>query len=87
MFKTKVVEKIKTYFMSSDLFLRKSCRLWDNVEKYGGAREAAGDSMIWRMRFARWITKVTNAQQWLRQLGSMLRLRSAVLIRLKMSSC
>ena len=24
-------------------FLRKSCRLWDNVKKYGGARETTND--------------------------------------------
>jgi hypothetical protein len=29
--------------MFSDIF-RKSCRLWDNVEKYGGAREAADNT-------------------------------------------
>jgi len=30
------VEKIKTYFVFRDIF-QKSCRLWDNVEKYGRA--------------------------------------------------
>jgi hypothetical protein len=46
MFEKKVVEKIKRHF----LFInfpppppRKSCRLWDNVEKCSGAREAADD--------------------------------------------
>ena len=38
-------------------FFRKSCRLWDNVEKYDWAREAMGDSIIRRMRFAGCITK------------------------------
>jgi len=32
MFQTKVVEKIKTHFMFHN-FLRKSCHLWDNMEK------------------------------------------------------
>jgi len=32
MFQTKVVEKLETHFMSNN-FSRKSCRLWDNVEK------------------------------------------------------
>jgi len=32
MFQTKVVEKIKTHFQFNNFF-RKSCRLWDNVEK------------------------------------------------------
>jgi hypothetical protein len=34
----KVVEKIEIHIVCSVTFPRKSCRLWDNVEKYGGAR-------------------------------------------------
>ena len=37
MFQTKAVEKIKTHILCSIRFFRKSCRLWDNVEKYGTA--------------------------------------------------
>jgi len=33
MFQTKVVQKIKTRILCSTNFLRKSCVLWDNVEK------------------------------------------------------
>jgi len=35
MFRTKVIEKIETNFLGSVklFFFRKSCRLWDNVEK------------------------------------------------------
>ena len=33
MFQTKVVEKITPSFWCSKTFFRKSCRLWDNVEK------------------------------------------------------
>jgi len=33
MFQTKVVEKIKTHILFSVTIFRKSCRLWDNVEK------------------------------------------------------
>ena len=40
MFYIKLVEKTKTHILRSITFSRKSCRLWDNVEKYGGAREA-----------------------------------------------
>ena len=40
-------------------FFRKSCRLWDNVEKYDGDRGATNDVTIWRIRFAWWIHKVT----------------------------
>ena len=40
MFQTKVVEKIKRHTLwPATFFFRKSCRLWDNVEKYWGARE------------------------------------------------
>jgi hypothetical protein len=39
----KVVEKTKTHFVF-DVF-RKSFRLWDNVEKYGGVIEATDDNM------------------------------------------
>jgi hypothetical protein len=60
------------------------CRLRDSVEKYGRARQAT-DDIIWRMRFACWITKATDThseyviliaiprQQWLHELASRLR--------------
>ena len=57
MVETKVVEKIKTHILCSVTFSRKSCRLWDNVEKCGGAREVSDDDLIRRMYFACWITK------------------------------
>ena len=62
MFQTKVVEEIKTHFMFNNFFPRKSCRLWDNVEKHGTARRATDDSITRRMRFACWITKATDTQ-------------------------
>jgi hypothetical protein len=37
-------------------FFQKSCRLLDNVEKYGRARPATNVSIIGRMPFACWIT-------------------------------
>jgi len=33
MFQTELVEKIKTRILFSVTYSRKSCRLWDNVEK------------------------------------------------------
>jgi hypothetical protein len=45
---------------SKFFFPRKSFHLWDNVEKYGTARQATGDNITWRMRFACWITKATH---------------------------
>jgi hypothetical protein len=40
MFQIKVVKKIKTHNLCSVTFFQKSRHLWDNVEKYGGARDA-----------------------------------------------
>ena len=58
-FQLKVAEKIKAHILCSVTFCRKSCRLWDNVEKYSGAREATYDVSIWRIRVACWISKAT----------------------------
>jgi hypothetical protein len=44
MFQTNVVQKIKICISYSITFFLKSCRLWDNVEKYGEARRATDDS-------------------------------------------
>jgi len=53
MFQTKVVEEIKTHVLSLVTFFRKSCRLWDNVEKY--CRADRSQMTIWRMCIACWI--------------------------------
>ena len=45
MFQTKVAEKIKTHILCSVTFFRKSCRVWDNVEKYCRAWQATDDNM------------------------------------------
>ena len=50
MFQIKFVEKIKKHILCSVTFFRKSLRLWDNVEKRGGAREAANDVTVLRIR-------------------------------------
>jgi hypothetical protein len=52
MFQTNV-EKIKTQRLSSIPFFQ-------NVEKYGTARQATDDNIIRRMRIACWITKATD---------------------------
>jgi hypothetical protein len=52
------VEKIVTHILCSITFFRVSCHLWDNVEKYGGARGATNDVIIWRIRCACWISKL-----------------------------
>jgi len=46
-----------THFMFKNVFSRKSCRLWDNVEQYGRAVEATDDNTIQWMLFACWISK------------------------------
>jgi len=48
-FQTRFEEKIKIHRLFSKTFTRKSCHLWDNVEKYGTAGQATYD-MIRRMR-------------------------------------
>ena len=45
MFQTKVVGKIKTHILCSVTFFRKSCCLWDNVEKYCRAGQTTDDNM------------------------------------------
>ena len=58
-FQTKVVEKIETRTMYNNFFW-KLYNLWDNVEKYGRARQAMGYSITQHMPFVCWITKVTD---------------------------
>ena len=62
MFRIKVLEKIKTHILWSEahFFSRKSYRLWDNVEKYGQARQATDNHMA----YARYmlVPKATNTQ-------------------------
>jgi hypothetical protein len=49
------------HFMFRTLFFLKLRRLWDNVEKYGGAREAADNVTVRRICFACWICKATRS--------------------------
>jgi hypothetical protein len=58
----KIVEKIKTHILCLIFFLRKSCPLWDNVEKYGRARQATDDNITRRLRFACWVTGYRHSQ-------------------------
>jgi hypothetical protein len=66
MYQIKVAEKIKTHFISSNFFPRKSCRLCDNMEKYGTARQATTDNIIRRMSFACRTTKDTHIHTYAR---------------------
>jgi hypothetical protein len=49
MFQTEAVEKVKAYILCSITVFRKLCHLSDNVEKYGVARQATADNIIWCM--------------------------------------
>jgi hypothetical protein len=46
MFRTKVAEKIKTHFIFNNLFFGKLFRLWENVEIYCRAEQAADECMV-----------------------------------------
>jgi hypothetical protein len=52
---TKVVEKIKTHILYSITFSRKSYRMWDNVEEYGGARQAIEDNVSLFVDYDLWL--------------------------------
>ena len=58
-FKTNVVNKIKTHSVFNNLF-KNIVNFLDNVEKYGTARQATYVSLIRRMRFACLIYKARH---------------------------
>jgi hypothetical protein len=78
-FGDKVIQKIKTHTSHSVIFCLKSCRISDNVKRFGTVRQAIDDNIIRRMDFACWTIKVTDThseyaiiiayslQQWLRE--------------------
>jgi len=57
-----VQENQTTRITSSNFyfFLRKSCPLWNNVQRYCRSKYATGDNRIRRMRFKCWITKAAD---------------------------
>ena len=60
-FYNKLVDKTKTQIVYLITLFRKSFRLWENVEKYNGAREVTNDNTIRRICVACWIRKATRA--------------------------
>jgi hypothetical protein len=64
MFQTKVVQQNKTHILCSVTILWKSCRLWDNVGKYGTAGQITDYNI--RVNVQRgmhcecWVTKATD---------------------------
>jgi hypothetical protein len=45
MFQTNIAEKIKTHVLWWITLFRKSCRLWDKVEKHRRAEQVTDDNM------------------------------------------
>jgi len=84
MFQTKVLQKIKTHITCSVHSSWKSCRLWDNLEKYCRTGQATDDNITRLMHFGCFVTKATDAHseyvirisfsrpQWLRERAWML---------------
>ena len=80
-------------------FFRKSCPLWDNVEKYSTERKDINYSIILCMRFVCWISKATDThseyvifiafplQQWLYERASVWRCTYIALLFLVASGC
>jgi len=61
LFWIKFVETFESHILCfNNFFLRNSCRLRKNAEKYGRAGQVTDDNIIRRMHFARWKTKATN---------------------------
>ena len=55
-------ENQNTHFRFHDLFFffRRSCRLWENVEKCGRAKQATDTNTEWRMRYTFWVAKAAD---------------------------
>jgi hypothetical protein len=60
MFQNKNCIKNQTHILCPVSYLRKSYLLWDNVEKYGTARQATDDNTMRSMRFACWKPKAID---------------------------
>jgi hypothetical protein len=54
------LEKFNTHIVCSIIFFQKLYSLWDNVEKYGRARQATNGNVTWHMGFACCINKATD---------------------------
>ena len=59
------MERVKAnilYSKTIDLMIDWSCRLWDNVEKYGRNRQVGEDNIIRLTRIVYWINKAPNTR-------------------------
>jgi len=65
MFYQKSRREKNTFMVNTVTFFpRKSCRLWDNVDKYGTVRQATDDNTIRRMRTAYWTTATNTRSEY-----------------------
>jgi len=62
MFQIEAVQKVETHILCSVTFSQQSCRLWDNVEKYGRAGQATWRIVLWNL-FA--VNTEANEHCWL----------------------
>jgi hypothetical protein len=79
MFQTRVVEKLKTHILCSTTFSENTVFYEIKLKKYGRARQELDENITRRIRYACWITEVTNThceyvilitfprQRWLRE--------------------
>jgi hypothetical protein len=58
-YQIKICWEYQTSFLLNILFC-KLCRYWDNVEKYGTARQTTDDNIVRCMRVACWILENTD---------------------------
>ena len=60
-FRTKLCRRNQnTHLMFSNFYFRKSCHLWDNVDKFWTARQNTDDDVTRRMRIICWVPKATD---------------------------
>ena len=59
MFRTNALEKLKTHILCPVNFFQKEIMR----ENFDTARQTTEDNIARRMRFIRWITKITNTPQ------------------------
>jgi len=61
-FQTHHIEKINRHFMFNKC-VRKSCRLWDNVDKYCRARQVTDDNKMRDIHFTCWNVRMQKHTQ------------------------
>jgi len=57
----KIYRRNKTHFCAEQLFLRKPCLMWDNVNRCDTASQGTDDSTLRRMRSPCWMNKPADS--------------------------